>query len=160
MKTTPDNITELKENQVFVFGSNASGFHGAGAAGLACRGESKNSWRGDVWFLRAMKSPKSSPERIGKWAVYGVARGYSEGREGKSYAIQTIHRPGEKRSTPLSEIRDQIKDLISFAQNHPTLEFLVTKIGSSLAGYSPQEIKSCFEDLDIPDNIWLPKEYQ
>jgi hypothetical protein len=35
MKTTPDNITELKPNEVFVFGSNESGIHGAGAAKLA-----------------------------------------------------------------------------------------------------------------------------
>lgn len=34
-KTSPDNITELKFGQVFVFGSNLSGRHGAGAALLA-----------------------------------------------------------------------------------------------------------------------------
>ena len=32
---TPDFITELKENEVFVFGSNLSGFHGGGAARIA-----------------------------------------------------------------------------------------------------------------------------
>lgn len=32
MKYTPENITELKSNQVFVFGSNTAGRHGAGAA--------------------------------------------------------------------------------------------------------------------------------
>ena len=31
-RITPDHITELKENEVFVFGSNEAGFHGAGAA--------------------------------------------------------------------------------------------------------------------------------
>jgi hypothetical protein len=35
MKFTPDNITELKKHQVFVFGSNEAGIHGAGAAKLA-----------------------------------------------------------------------------------------------------------------------------
>ena len=35
MKYTPDNTTELKPNQIFVFGSNESGIHGAGAALLA-----------------------------------------------------------------------------------------------------------------------------
>ena len=34
-KITPENIQELKENQIFVFGSNESGQHGAGAAKLA-----------------------------------------------------------------------------------------------------------------------------
>lgn len=32
MKTSPDNITDLKDNEIFVFGSNQSGRHGAGAA--------------------------------------------------------------------------------------------------------------------------------
>lgn len=32
---TPDNITELKPNEVFVFGSNGIGSHGSGAAKLA-----------------------------------------------------------------------------------------------------------------------------
>ena len=35
MKFTPDNITELKNNQIFVFGSNANGNHAGGAAKLA-----------------------------------------------------------------------------------------------------------------------------
>ena len=32
---TPERITELKDNQIFVFGSNLSGSHGGGAARLA-----------------------------------------------------------------------------------------------------------------------------
>ena len=32
---TPDFITELKENEVFVYGSNLQGMHGGGAARLA-----------------------------------------------------------------------------------------------------------------------------
>ena len=35
MKITPEVITKLKKNAVFVFGSNESGFHGGGAARLA-----------------------------------------------------------------------------------------------------------------------------
>jgi len=34
-KITQENITELKENEIFVFGSNLAGKHGAGAAFLA-----------------------------------------------------------------------------------------------------------------------------
>ena len=32
---TPDRISELKENEIFVFGSNLAGFHGGGAAHVA-----------------------------------------------------------------------------------------------------------------------------
>jgi hypothetical protein len=35
MEHTPEKITELKENEVFVFGSNTDGIHGAGAAKTA-----------------------------------------------------------------------------------------------------------------------------
>lgn len=35
MRVTEEKITELKENQIFVFGSNTAGIHGAGAAKLA-----------------------------------------------------------------------------------------------------------------------------
>jgi hypothetical protein len=35
MRITPNNIQDLKPNEVFVFGSNLSGIHGGGAARLA-----------------------------------------------------------------------------------------------------------------------------
>ena len=35
MRTTPDSITKLESNQIFVFGSNQGGKHGAGAAKTA-----------------------------------------------------------------------------------------------------------------------------
>ncbi len=35
MRLTPENITEIKENEIFVFGSNLSGRHGRGAAHIA-----------------------------------------------------------------------------------------------------------------------------
>ncbi len=37
MKNTPENITKLESNEIFVFGSNLAGRHGAGAALLALK---------------------------------------------------------------------------------------------------------------------------
>lgn len=37
MNTTPEWITEVKEDEVFVFGSNEAGRHGAGAAKMAMK---------------------------------------------------------------------------------------------------------------------------
>ena len=34
-RVTPENITSLKDNEIFVFGSNLAGIHGAGAAKIA-----------------------------------------------------------------------------------------------------------------------------
>ena len=42
-RITPHHITELKPNEIFVFGSNLQGYHGGGAARLAM-----NQW-GAVW---------------------------------------------------------------------------------------------------------------
>ena len=36
-RTTPENITSLAPNEIFVFGSNLSGMHGGGAAYVALR---------------------------------------------------------------------------------------------------------------------------
>jgi hypothetical protein len=37
MKFTPENITHLEPNQIFVYGANSAGIHGAGAAKLALK---------------------------------------------------------------------------------------------------------------------------
>lgn len=37
MRTTPENVTDLADNEIFVFGSNTAGRHGRGAALLAYR---------------------------------------------------------------------------------------------------------------------------
>lgn len=143
-------VSELKENEVFVFGSNATGFHGAGSAGLACRGDNRNTWRTDPWFLKAMKAPVGSPDRIGKWAVYGVARGPQRGTQGKSYAIQTITRPGQLRTTPRSEIQEQILKLYEFTRSRPHLTFLITPIGEGYAGYTKAEMDEVWSQCGTP----------
>jgi hypothetical protein len=131
---------KLDPNEVFCFGANGTGFHGAGAAGLACRGESANTWRQDAWFKSAMAAPEGSPERVGKWAVYGVARGFQKGREGMSYAIQTVTRPGQRRSIPLDEIYAQLCDLRDFIKKHPEWTFIITPLGEGYAGYTKLEM--------------------
>jgi len=157
-------ITHLKDNEVFVFGSNSTGFHGAGAAGSAFRGESKNTWRGDEKFLLAMSAPSGSYARIGKWAVYGKARGFQEGHEGKSYAIETIKNPGNLRSTTLREIYYQLVELVEFMSKNPQWTFIITQIGEQYAGYSEAEMAKVWDTLKerkgIPENarfVRLPK---
>lgn len=156
-------ITELKPNQVFVFGTNESGFHGAGAAGLACRGDARNNWREDAWFRQAMRSPVDSDARIGKWAVYGVASGYMAGREGCSYGIITVTKPGARRSKTRREIYAQLVELWEFIWINPHLEFLITPLGEGYAGYTAEEMQVVWDHLQTvhgrPANIkWLRPE--
>lgn len=148
-------ITKLEPHQVFVFGANASGFHGAGAAGFAFRGTSKGSWRTDPAFLAALKAPQGAPERVGYWAVLGVGQGYQEGKEGASYAITTVAHAGKRRSIPLEEIGWQLEELAAFAEQHPEKEFLVTKVGEGLAGYSGKEMDAVYARIDWPANCVL-----
>lgn len=123
--------TTLAPNEIFVFGSNRDGFHGAGGAGLACRGDAANTWRRDAWFKRAMEARPGDDARIGRWAVFGVARGFQVGRSGRSYAIQTIERPGAHRSTSRREIYRQ---LVAFARTRPSDSFVVTPLGERYSG--------------------------
>ncbi len=128
---TPENITELPENGIFVFGSNTEGRHGKGAALVAKQ-------------------------------KFGAIYGQSSGLQGKSFAIITKDLKKGLKSFPLSEIYIQLLFLMHYAQDNEHLKFYVTKLGSSLAGYSIEEIKSLFIQLseEITDNIILPKEYE
>jgi hypothetical protein len=131
LEYTPENIQSLKPNEVFVFGSNAEGIHGKGAALLA-----KNK--------------------------FGAKQGQSEGLQGQSYAVITKKNWRVEKSSTLQEIGKGLQDMLLFAKENPSKKFLVTKLGSSLAGYSVNDIKGLFEKLKniIPNNVVLPIEYE
>ena len=119
MQHTPEFITHLKPNEIFVFGSNLVGHHGGGAARIAY-------------------------ERFG--AVYGQGVGL----QGQSYAIPTMQGGVET-------IRPYVDEFISFAQQHPELTFLVTRIGCGIAGFTDQQIAPLFSDAQLIQNIILPQ---
>ncbi len=154
-------ITQLADHEVFLFGANRGGFHGAGAAGYAMRGTAANTWRTDEAFLRAMRAPEGHIDRIGRWAVYGVGRGWQRGHYGMSYAIQTIERAGWKRSTPLADIEDQLVELWGFARTHLGWTFLMTPVGAGLSGYTPAEMaavlgRAAKRGGGLPGNVIAP----
>lgn len=163
-RTAPDEILSLNPNEVFVFGTNAQGFHGAGAAGIAFRGTPLNDWRNDKAFLEALEAPTGSEKRIGRWAVLGISKGLMRGRSGLSYGIQTVTAPGKRRSVPQIEIGAQFFDLWTFADQNPGLTFLVSKVGCGLAGYQPSEIQRILKRLDLKAftnaQVLLPREFE
>ena len=136
---TPENITSLNPNEVFVFGSNAEGAHGKGAALIAKQ-------------------------------KFGAIQGQAEGLQGQSYAIITKKDWRVEKSSTLTEIGNGIMKFVSFASRNPDKKFYVTKIASSLAGYTIPEIKNLWKQVnevwehdmfyDIPNNIILPKEFE
>jgi len=126
MKFTPDKITKLKKNQVFVFGSNEAGIHGAGAAKLARE-------------------------------KFGAVNGVGFGLQGQTYAIPT--KDLEIRTLPLDNIEYYIYCFLVEAMEYPSTEFLLTKIGCGLAGYSENQIANLFKGKYIPENVTLPESF-
>lgn len=152
---------ELGDNECFVFGTNLQGFHGAGGAGLALRGDSRNNWRQDKWFMGLVnKTPGVSP--IGKWAVYGVAKGFMQGEQGCSYGVVTVTRPGAKRSITRKDIYYQLVDLWTFANDRNDLTFLISPLGEGYAGYTKEEMNEVWTFLikkhGLPENIHFIRE--
>ena len=135
MKSTPHDIHNLMPNQVFVFGSNTAGIHGKGAARTAAQ-------------------------------LFGAQRGVAEGPTGQCYAIPTriyIGRDEEHwkvrfEPVPLNKIEAAIYRFHEYADAHPELEFLVTKIGCVYAVYTPEDIGPLFR-AGSPVNVVLPAEF-
>lgn len=160
-------ISELSEDEVFVFGSNLSGFHGAGSAGYAMRGTTQNTWRSDKQFLDKLSG--RDPDKRGRWAVFGVGRGYQVGACGRSYAVPTVERPGKPGCVDRRYLLHELVHLCQFARKHPELKFLVVKLGAtrSEGGYSYFGIAYVralwaliHKKIGLPDNIILPEEQE
>lgn len=150
-------ITELTENQVFTFGSNASGFHGAGSAGFAFHGDSGNSWRTNPLFQKAKQALDAKRwgkafnphDLIGNWAVLGE-NGLMQGNKGKSYGIITTEKPGEQGCVNDAFLQNEMEKLILCAERNPNLQFLCVNFGVSRAHggfswWSPKELKAIWE---------------
>ena len=118
---TPERISELKENEIFVFGSNLGGFHAGGAARAA--------------HMR-----------------FGAIWGQGVGLQGRSYAIPTMH-------GGVDVIQPYVDEFISFAQSHPDLKFLVTRIGCGIAGFTAADIALLFANAIDQENIILPEDF-
>lgn len=89
---------------------------------------------------------------------FGARHGQGMGRMGHSYGIAT---KGHRLDVlPLADIEIQITRFLRYAATHAAEEFLVTKIGCGLAGYSIEEIRNCFLGKTIPSNVVLPAEFQ
>jgi len=151
------NINALKDNEVFVFGSNEDGFHGAGSAGFASFGVSGNKHK---------EFGYSSKENgwKGKWNVKGIGEGYQEGTSGASYALPTkVKAAGKSRSK--QDIVNSIVKLYEYADKNKDKDFLIAysiptdnKNKSLLSGFKPKEIADMFAKAikihgSYPENI-------
>jgi hypothetical protein len=156
-------VTELQPHEVFVFGSNESGFHGAGAAGLAYRGDHRNNWRTDEAFVSDLTVSMGGTTRhlsvpvMGRWAVLGVGRGPQTGSLGRSYAVATVTKPGARCSVSRREIYHQLVALWQYARTLPDRTFLITPLGEGYAGWTEAEMAEVWGYLTakhgLPENL-------
>lgn len=128
---TREDITELKPNEVFVFGSNLSGIHGKGAAKTALQWGAK-SGRG-----------------VGREGqTYAIP---TRGRWNKS--VRTFNK------LDIEIIGEYVWDFMAYAKHEPETVFLVTKIGCGYAGFNLPDMAKLFAMFEITDNVSLPKEF-
>ena len=123
---TPENIQELKENQIFVFGSNMNGNHAGGAARLAVE-------------------------------KFGAIMGKAKGIQGQSYAIPTLGKDMQKVTE--EELVVFLENFGNYANEHPEKEFLLTAIGTGIAGFDASYMAYMVLRANLPDNVTLPKEF-
>lgn len=83
---------------------------------------------------------------------YGAVYGQGVGFQGCAYAIPTKDR--SINTLPLHVIRSYVLDFLAFANEHPEMQFNVTRIGCGLAGYKDADIAPMFKGA--PDNCRLP----
>ena len=118
MLITPDFITSLEPNEIFVFGSNLGGQHGGGAARIA-------------------------------YEKFGAEWGVGVGPTGRTYAIPTMQ-------GGVDTIRPYVDDFIRYAEQHPELTFLVTRVGCGIAGFRDEHIAPLFATAREMPNVALP----
>ncbi len=80
---------------------------------------------------------------------FGAIWGQGVGLQGKSYAIPTMH-------GGVNLIQPYVDEFIIFAEEHPEMHFLVTRIGCGIAGFTDDEIFPLFEKAHDVENIVLP----
>ena len=84
--------------------------------------------------------------------LFGAKYGNGDGIQGQSYAIPTMQGGVET-------IKPYVEKFIDFADNHPDLDFLVTRIGCGIAGFTPQDIAPLFKEAMHMHNVWLPADF-
>jgi hypothetical protein len=115
MRFTPDNITSLREGEIFVFGSNAQGIHGAGAARIAAKMFGAKPGVGAGFTGQCYAIPTRS------------------------------YKAGKLKTMPLHFIIPHVKNFLGDASYTMDKTYLVTKIGCGYAGYTPADIAPMFK---------------
>lgn len=130
-KTYRGLLKSLEPYQIFVFGSNTQGIHGAGAA---------------LWA------------RKNAGAIYGQARGL-QGQSYAIITkdLSAMVQPSISRDIIIS----QLADLSSFASDNPELDFMIAYSGEgiNLNAYTPEEMAEMFRTIEWTENVIFEEKF-
>jgi hypothetical protein len=147
-------LDKLKGNEVFVFGSNPAGIHGAGAAKAAMKFGAK------IGFPRG---------KVG--STWGLITKNLDGYEGfVEKGTGLVYEKAGYRSVSEERIRENILELYAHAKNNPIDEYIITyqyeawpngTPKKSLNGYTSKEMLDMFtKNIEIPSNIVFHDSYK
>lgn len=88
---------------------------------------------------------------------YGAEYGKGFGRQGNSFGIPT--KDANLQPLTLEFIAHYIELFINYAQKNPEDTFMLTPIGTGLAGYTREQIYSLLKQFDVPSNVLFTKEW-
>jgi len=129
-RVTPEDIgKDLPEDVIFVFGSNESGIHGAGAARLAFDVYGASLGQGFGFSAQTFAIPTKD------WKIETLPLPVVE------FYIKRFIAYIEKPRVP------------------NTWKYYVTRIGCGLAGFTPEQIAPLFTNLRHHKQVWLPQEF-
>lgn len=87
------------------------------------------------------------------YEYFGAQWGEGVGRTGQCYAIPTMQGGVET-------IRPYVDEFVRYAEQHPELTFLVTRIGCGIAGFTDREIAPLFDAAKEMPNVALPARWR
>jgi len=87
------------------------------------------------------------------WMYFQAEEGVGEGPTGKCYAFPTLTEDYQRVSN--TQLKASRLKFYKYAEAHPELEFLLTKVGCGIAGFSETTMKRLFKNA--PANIRKPE---
>lgn len=127
---TPNDISELMDNEVFVFGSNVQGEHIGGAA--KCAVDKFGAVMGQGFGLQGKSYAIPTCDRVS-----GITKPIAD----------------------LNDIKRFVNEFIDTARYYNGNVYYVTKIGCGIAGFKVEEIAPMFKECLVLDNVFMPKEF-
>lgn len=133
-------------NDVMVFGTNESGFHGQGIAALAYANTTFNyrKWNPDL-------EKDVEQKKVGDFAIAGKT-GLMEGTKGFGYGLVTVSAPGVYLDD--KKLRKNIKEFYKVAKQNSSKRFIVPyNSDNNLNGKTLKDLAVLFGELTIPENV-------